>query len=340
MKYFIRSLILGIAFGVAISSNSGSINALSVNNRSLTINSSMASANTSHIVRFNFQTTNSVGSLKFEYCTSPLQQLACATPTGLDASAATLASQSGETGFSIFSQDANTIVLSRAASVTGTQANSYRLNNVVNPSSIGAFYLRISSYASIDASGSALDFGGTVGSINQGVAITTEVPPTLNFCVGVNITGLCNTASGNFLSLGNFSTTKATTGTTKFLVGTNAGFGYVVKVTGNTLTSGNDVIPALASPTSSQVGSSQFGINLRANTNPVVGTNPSSGSGSPAPSYNAPNLFKFNSGDVLASNSSVADNERYTVSYIVNINGGQPIGVYNTTLTYTCTATF
>jgi hypothetical protein len=311
-----------------------------VDNRSLGLGSVVASATTHHAIKFNFITTNSVGSIKFEYCTSPLQVLPCVPPAGLNASAATLSSQSGETGFIIFSQNANTVILGRAPAVTGAQANSYTLDNVVNPSSLGSFYLRISSYASSDGTGSALDFGGTVGVITQGVTITTEVPPILEFCVGVTIPSLCPSASGNFLDLGDFRPNSTAAGTSQFMVGTNAAFGYIVTANGNTMTSGNNTIPALVAPAASHAGQSQFGINLRANTNPAVGTDPNGGSGNPTPDYNSINQFKFVNGDTIASHTFVSDLERYTVSYIVNVDSNRPIGVYNTTLTYVVTATF
>jgi hypothetical protein len=314
--------------------------ALIVNNRSLSLASVTASAVTRHTIGFNFQTTNSVGSLKFEYCTSPLEALSCVAPAGLNSSTATLTAQSGETGFSIFSQNTNTLVLGRVAAVTGTQANSYTLNNVTNPSSIGSFYLRITSFASSNGTGPTLDFGGTVGVITKGVAITSEVPPVLEFCVGSSIPALCDSASGSFLNLGNFSTGSTSPGTTQFMVGTNANFGYVVRVQGNTMTSGNNTIPAISSPTGSQIGQSQFGINLRANTVPAVGADPSGGSGTPSTNYNSPNIFKFADSDIIASNASVSDIEKYTISYIVNVKSDQPLGIYNTTLTYVATATF
>ncbi len=115
------------------------------------------------------------------------------------------------------------------------------------------------------------------------------------------------------------------------MVGTNAPFGYVVSTTGNTLTSGNNVIAGMSTQGPSQAGQSQFGINLRDNNSPDVGADPSGGSGNPTANYNVVNRFKFGNNDVIASHSFVSDNEKYTVSYIVNIDSAQPIGIYNTT---------
>jgi hypothetical protein len=308
--------------------------------RSLAINSSVASANTSHTISFSFPNANNVGSIKLEWCTSPLEIIVCTSPAGINAASATLASQSGETGFSILSQTGNEIIITRAPAVTGLQANSYRFNNVTNPSNIGQFYMKVSSYSSVDATGSSIDFGGLAGAITQSINITTEVPPILNFCVGVSIPSTCSTASGSLLDLGTFSTSATLYGTSQFVVGTNAAFGYVVNSNGNTLTSGNNIIPALTTQTASNTGVSQFGINLRNNSNPNVGSDPTGSGGSPSANYNTVNQFRFSNGATIASHNDVANNRKYTESYIVNIDDDQPVGIYNTTITYQVTATF
>ncbi len=308
-------------------------------NRSLQLKSTAASANTTHTVNFQLVSPTPVGSLVFEYCTSPLLVISCVAPAGLNANGAVLSGQTGEVGFSIFSTSANQIILTRTASVPGAQANSYTFTNVVNPSSTGSFYLRISSYNSNDGSGPAIDNGSVVGDINQAITINTEVPPILNFCTGLTIPTDCSSADGNVLELGSFSTIHPVFGTSQLLVGTNAGFGYSVRMLGNTMTSGNNTLNPLTSPTTSSPGNSQFGVNLRTNSSPAVGQDPFGG-GSATANYNNPNHFSFNNGDTVAGNSGTTDGDRYTVSYLVNISNSQPVGVYATTLTYVVTATF
>jgi len=315
--------------------------AAQLQNRSLSLSSVKASDINSYALSFNFPSTNNVGSLVLEFCSnSPLEDLVCTAPTGLDVSTASLIAQSGETGFSILLQTANTIILTRPSAATGTGANSYTFSGIRNPSTIGPFYLRIHSYASVDGSGSETDFGATVADITQGVTITTEVPQILEFCVGASIPAQCNSASGDFLDLGNFHTNSTAAGITQFMVGTNAQFGYVVTANGNTMTSGNNAIQAMASPTASVAGTSQFGINLRANSNPAVGADPSGGSGVPTPNFNSPDLFMFANGAAIAGHTFTSRLEKYTVSYIVNIDPAQPVGIYNTTITYVVTSTF
>jgi len=43
---------------------------------------------------------------------------------------------------------------------------------------------------------------------------------------------------------------------------------------------------------------------------------------------------------MVASSSMVTNSQEYTNSYVVNVDGSQPAGVYTATLTYICTAMF
>ncbi len=86
---------------------------------------------------------------------------------------------------------------------------------------------------------------------------------------------------------------------------------------------------------------SQFGINLRANATPTVGSEPSGpGLGTPTADYNIPDRYKFNSGEVIAGYTAPEDTRRYTVSYLVNVSNAQPVGIYVTTITYVSLANF
>ena len=152
----------------------------------------------------------------------------------------------------------------------------------------------------------------------------------------------CSTADSYLINFGNFSTGQASTATSQFLVATNAQSGYNVYITGPTLTSGNNTIANLSTPSPSLVGASQFGLNLRTNSSPAVGSDevgPGVG-GQVTSDYNTSNLFSYNDGDTLVSSPAASDNQTFTVSYLTNINAKQPAGVYATTLTYICLANF
>jgi hypothetical protein len=328
---------LGLSF-------SQSAMAAQLGQRSLQLSDVTPGATAQHTFTFSYATLGTdVGSLIFEYCTSPLPEIACDAPAGLNASGVSLIQQTGETGFFILSAQSNRITLTRASVQPPTNNPSqYTFSNVNNPTGAPrTFYVRISSFASIDGSGTATDFGAVVNSTVQGVQVSSEVPPYLKFCVGLSIADDCTTAEGNLVDLGDMSTSHASSGTSQMMAATNADFGLAIAMYGTTLTSGNNIVPALTSPTVSAPGNAQFGINLRANTDPPGGQNPTGGGITyPMTRYNVPNRYAFANGDTIATSPDVTDTRKLTVSYLANISPAQPPGVYTATLTYICTATF
>ncbi len=107
------------------------------------------------------------------------------------------------------------------------------------------------------------------------------------------------------------------------------------------MTSGNEIIPALASNGASIVGQSQFGINLAANSNPSVGATVSgSGDATANSGYGTSNSFRYNDGEMIAASSLPTEYNRFTVSYLVNVSADQSPGIYATSFTYTAIASF
>jgi hypothetical protein len=312
-------------------------------NRSVAIGSSVPSAVTNHLFRFDLITVGNIGSIQFEYCSnSPLNTSPCTPPAGLDVSSAIISSQTGEVGFSMDpGTTVNSILISRPSSLNSAVSVSYNFSNIVNSSSpFDTNYVRISSYATSDGSGPKTDEGSVAFAIDTNVTVSGFVPPYLTFCVGVTVAGDCSSASGEFLSFGELITSQPRYLTSQFAGATNDPGGYSTFVAGLTMTSGTNVIPALNSPQPSVPGVSQFGMNLRSNSNPGVGSNPSGvGSSIPVVDFNQVNLFKFGN-QVVTSSSNSTDFNLFTVSYIVNIADSQPAGIYNTTLTYIATAAF
>jgi hypothetical protein len=336
-----RSILSLIVLSLSLAWLQPIADAAQITNRSLSLSSYDVSATADHAFKFSFPINLTLGSLRFAYCDSPLDMVPCVPPSGLDTSAATLTNQTGETGFVIDSQTNNTILLTRTAASSSTDPNEYVFSGVINPDQTGTFYVRISAYDSEDASGSTVGYGAVAQALVKGVSISTEVPPILEFCVAQSIPGDCTTANGSLVALGELSSNNTAVGSSQMMGGTNAEFGYAIVAYGTTLTSGNNVIPALSAPTESAPGNSQFGINLRANTDPAVGTDPIGlGIASPAGAYNQPNRFKFSGGEVLASTPDPTKLRKFTVSYVANVSPNQAPGVYSTTLTYICTATF
>jgi len=318
--------------------------ALPLTNRSVTISTATPSAVASHTFQMTPGLTAAVGSVVFEYCTnSPLFDVGCVPPAGLSLSGAALAQQTGNTGFVIDTLDstATRLVISRVPTAAAAVPSSYTFANITNPSANNqTTYVRISTYSSTQGAGSFIDNGAVAFSTVTNFAVGAYVPPFLNLCVGVSVTGDCSQASGDSLDLGVLSAQAARYATSQFAASTNDSTGYIVYGLGTTMTSGNNIIPAAVLSTS-RPGTGQFGLNLRRNNNPQVGADPSgAGSASPAAAYDFPDLFSFVPGSQLAASNVATDYNRMTAAYVVNVPSGQPIGVYSTTLTYLASAQF
>jgi hypothetical protein len=323
-----------------------SVGAAQFTSRQLGFDSSIAGdTDVRYRLSFSGQTIAVAGSVRLQICTNdPFPGLPCTAPAGFDISQAQLVSQTVMTGFAIHpSTTVNELILTRVPSMAVAGTPTYELTTVDNPTSPGTYYGRLEVFASNDATGPATDAAGlAVSYIPDAVAIQTYVPPYLAFCVANSIIGEdCTTATGNYIDFGELSPTRTATGQTKLLISTNADFGYSVTVSGTTLTSGINTIPAMSSVDVSRRGTSQFGLNLRANGSVGSGQDPlGAGRGTPTADYNQVDRFKFGSGDILASYFDPDYYETYTVNYIVNVSSAQEPGLYVTTLTYIALATF
>ena len=312
--------------------------------RSAELTTTKASSSSSYKISFSTVTASAIGSIKIQFCSnSPLVNSPCVAPTGFDAGSSTLSNQLGITGFNISNaSNNNEIILTRNSVNTNPTAASYIFSGVINPDSVGSYYIRLTTYASIDASGAFTDYGGIAFSINEPVVVNATVPPYLTFCSGVSIGSLdCGNIQGDFIDLGELSTSTAKTGTSQILVTTNAELGYSVTAQGNTMASGVNIIPGLAFSDISRPGTSQFGINLRGNNSPNSGSDPQgSGTAQPTPNYNQVNLFRFVGGEQIISSIGPDTPRLFTVTYLANISAAQASGVYASTITYDCLADF
>lgn len=285
-----------------------------------------------------------LGSIRFEYCQNdPIIGSPCVPPTDFDATNVSIESQSGETGFDIHEDsDANNIILSRTPVAPTAAELVYELDDITNPSFIGSFYTRIYTYPTDDVSGATTQTGGVALSTNLDLNVEAEVPPYLTFCAAVVISGLdCGSASSFFINLGEFSTAQTRTASSQMVAATNAANGYAIRVQGTTLTSGNNTIPALFVQDGSSPGTGQFGLNLRNNSNPNVGSNPvGPGTAQPTNNYNSVNRYRFVSNDAVASSPIASSTRKFTSSYIINVAANQAPGVYSTTISYLALANF
>jgi len=333
-----------VIFVLLLSYFSGIAQAADLTNRSVQLSSSFPSEVVTHRFTLTTITPSNVGSIQFQYCSnSPIVADPCTAPVGLNVATAGIASQSGITGFSVSgASTANNLIITRAPATEAPTVSAYTFSNITNPSTSNQIiYVRITVFDNINASGASIDRGSVVFVVDDRFDISAYVPPYMTFCVAVTVALNCSTTTGFLGDFGEFSESGPTSTTTQFAVATNDPTGYNTFVTGQTLTSGTNIIPALATQISSSPGSSQFGINLRANNLPSIGSNPDGiGTGLPAPNYNASNQFRFVDGDKIAGSTMTTDFNRYTVSYIVNISENQSPGIYATTLNYTSVANF
>lgn len=302
-------------------------------------------ANVQYELAFAGSSPGTIGSIRMQVCANdPFPGQPCTPVAGFDVSQATLVTQSGMGGFSKHpNTTANELILTRSPAASFATLATYTLAGVHNPSTAGTSFIRLETFTSIDATGPSHDASGLAFSILPGrMTIQSTVPPYLTFCIGVTIQPYdCTTAMGSYIDFGVLSPSRTATGETKLLISTNAEFGYAIRATGTTLTSGVNIIPALNTPDLSRLGESQFGMNLRANSSPAGGQDPvGQGVGTPTVNYNTANRFAFTSGEVLASYDHPDNHRLYTVNYIVNVNKKQEPGVYVTTLTYIALASF
>lgn len=342
------------------------VSAAQIVNRSLTLQSGTNDGGSKpggivrHLFSFTLPGGSSVGSIRFEYCTTASGT--CTLPTGAVTTAATLGAETGATGFTIVNTTNGAPYLTRtAAAVAANQAVTYRLDNVTNTTDVNkTFFVRIATYATTNATGGATDTGTVTASTAEPIVLSGTMPESLVFCTGATVgTTLgvpdCSTATAGAITFNQlFSPTDTATSTSQLAASTNAGFGYVVTVNGPTLTSGANTIAPISTATTIVRGTGQFGLNLKANTTAVstvaVGTEVAPAAdgvnlkGQSAAGYDTVDTFKFTTGDTVANSfnggAGGSDAQIYTVSYIANVPGNQPAGTYTTTLTYICTPTF
>ncbi len=320
-----------------------STGAIQVANRSVEIADPTVSVTTTHVIRLDIMSVDAIGSMEFEYCSNdPLPGLPCTPPADFDVSAAILSAESGESGFAIHpNTTVNRLVIARAPIAPTLGASAYTFDSVVNASTAGSNYIRVATFGTNDGTGPRIDEGGIAYSLVSGFSVSAYVPPWLLFCTGSVIPTDCASATGSGVGLGTFLETSTATGTSQMQIATNGEFGYRIFVLGTTMTSGNNVIPGKLIRSGLNTGVSEFGINLRSNSSPSVGSDPAGpGTANPTSDYNVSNQFKFVSGDTLAIVGTTNDTRTYTVSYAVNVDDAQKAGFYSTTLSYVALASF
>jgi len=329
--------------------------------RSATLNK-VAGGSTNVTATFKFTPSSansgsSVKSIKFEMCDSPVETTTCTAPDGTATmAAATSSSQSGTDMVNAYGSPAYT----GATAVTFTNGSgnvfnsgdgieTFAVGGITIPTAVNKeFYFRITTYNSnATFNGTTeVDYGGIAVSTSDTVVVSGTMPESLVFCVGTSWSTSCNDITNATVNLGTFSPVASNTGTSVMDASTNASSGYVITVNGTTMTSGGNTINAMGDQSAnvstcgttsctSTTGSSQFGVNVTKTS----GT----GSGAAFGGYDSVGTggkYRFFTGDTVASAAGPTNSNLFTSNYVVNVPGSQAAGLYSTTLTYICTATF
>jgi hypothetical protein len=171
-------------------------------------------------VGFDVPATGNVGAVAVEFCNdSPILLDTCTAPTGFDVSGATVANQVGVSGFTVDGLTAaNLFVISDAtadsvtSAIGGAADLSFDIVGLDNPSVIGTFYARITTYSAQanlpsvswlstatgnTGIGTILDDGSVALSVASELTITARVQEVLEFCVGTELGSTLAGASGD-----------------------------------------------------------------------------------------------------------------------------------------------
>lgn len=296
---------LAMLLAVAVPSITGIASAVAqVTTRSITMSSSAPSATgVTYTLKFTPATSIPTSSdVIADFCSNtPLVGDSCTATAGTDVPSFASATVSGWT-LSTIGTNRGVKLASGAAMTAGTPVT-IAINNVINPSNVGAngtFYARVLTYPGGTAGsntsvspGTYTDYGGIALSTANNISITAKVFETLSFCIfqGAN----CGAGTAPSLTLGDPTTGALSTSSAyinsnaKYTLATNAGSGVVVAMRGTTLcrsatpancntgTAGANTITAqTTAATFSTPGTEQFGMctDVTGNTSTLTATAP------------------------------------------------------------------
>ncbi len=146
--------------------------------------------------------------------------------------------------------------------------------------------------------------------------------------------------------MGVLDTNKTGTATASIKVRNYLSNGYIVQLAGHAPSQGIHTLTTISTPSTSQQGAEQFGVNLVANTAPTIGADPvqvPSGSfsfGNANGDYSSHNLFKYVDGDIIGSSNKSSGETDYTLSMIINVSAATPGGRYTGTFSAVVVPTY
>jgi hypothetical protein len=328
--------------------------------------SASSATNTAYQVGFTTVTNNqTVGSVVIKFCeNSPIiGEAQCDLPGGFNTNDSTLTinSQSGlNLTINTTLSTAQYLVLNRvggpatfpAGPVSFTLGNG-ATNGITNPTSSNeTFYARILILATANPTLSpaeettASDAGGVALSTSNQLNVTAKVQETLVFCV---YTQANCAAGGDDIALGNTEgvldeTNMTYTNTANFDLASNALGGVMVRLKGDTLTSGSFTIsphPAACTADSVLTSIEQFGVRISAyganQVPPTAGNEYQCAGGNHA--FDVANT-NTTYGDELIRTVGATDVSTSTLELAAKAAGTTEAGIYTTTLQLIATATY
>jgi hypothetical protein len=343
--YILAALLLFFASSSSLFTPGTANAAGQLTSRKLTLGSSAGNTATTWAFTFTQTETTALNGITFQVCTTASG--ACSAPGSWTNAGSAFTSLtyngSAQTGWALDNAAGYLRVKNNTSATAVSGPVVVNFSSVTNPNTTnGTFYVRVLTYSGDDYT-SQVDNGVVAASTSQQLNLSATVDETLTFCTATSgiTTSSCAGATGSAVSFGTLSASSTNSAVSQLGVGTNAGTGYAITVNGTTLTSSGNTVTALASQTASSSGSEQFGLNLRDNATPNVGTDPDgSGTATPTATYNTVDQYRFITGETVASKGSSDQFRRFHASYIANIDTATEAGAYTSVLTYICTATF
>jgi hypothetical protein len=263
---------------------------------------------------------------------------------------------------------------------TGTStAISFTISGVTNPSSTGTFYARILTFdTNTDATtnytvsgttrGTTLtglvDSGGVALTTSAAISVTARVMESISFCVypdvwpigGAGGSGVCGNTPSVELGSGSpavIDSLAVYNGQINFDLSSNATNGVIVRLKGNTLTSGGNTIAAVnaggGTAGTITAGTAGFGVKLPS-TNTTGGATPV-GTVNADANYDAATGYGFDTtsadnvtttyGDILCNTNTAPLNDiTVPLTYGATASITTPAGIYTSTEQLIATGTF
>ncbi len=366
-------VLLALAALPALFGNS-SVYAAQVTTRSVEMSSASigtvtAGTGVSYLVTFTPPTTGAQ-SLVLDFCDTAIVGGACTAPSGFTAASATF---TGSGGFANWSSvmAASTVKLTKnTGAALGTSAVSFTIGNITNPTAVGTFYARLTTYANTTygtyaspaSPGNYVDAGGFAMSTANTIAITATVMETLTFCTSkaAPATG-CTSTTTPTLTLGSGSPvtlgTTTATDTAYTQLSTNALSGAIVRMNAF---SNSGTTPACAGlsrdgGTTCSIaakgafgtisnGSGLFGLNVATGV-PLGGTGSgavaaNANYGTTAGSYGMGATVLSTYGDPIESSSAACADVNSLLTFAAAAATTTPAGVYSANESLVATGTF